>query len=444
VIESIPINWRMLTISIQLTTEGLGNIPNLGTRNDFAFIVGERRYMCPWYVANYLSPTIAQLQSMDPTISAFQIESIDTTGLFGNILTLGRGGRISFSPSDQLFYVSVFRELGNSEAIRAILDCVESDMSISNAVQLYRLRSELDQPRDDIVSFIASHFSEFSQSSSFDCLSDFDIELILSHRSLQFEHEDVLYDFVSSRILQHSNSLPLLEFIQFEYLSIDRISRFCQWSHEFFNLFNDSIWSRICSRLAQVLHRDSPDSQVSCPRRIVFTPDPHLPLDGGLISYLSEQCGGNVHDKQIVQVSASSTARNSPACAAKNLVDLKADSLYVSRDAPNQWICYDFGQLTIAPTHYSIRSRFDGGPGWNNIKSWVIEGSGNGDEWTEVDRREGNDELKDKNVSRLFEVTNSGEFRFIRLRQTGTTHDNKDFLTLSGFEIFGTVVHHPH
>jgi hypothetical protein len=160
------------------------------------------------------------------------------------------------------------------------------------------------------------------------------------------------------------------------------------------------------------------------------------PLLGGVISFLTARCNGNVSDKGVVVVTASNQY-NDTTCAAKNAVDLTASSFFGSHNQVNQWICYDFGDSRIKPTHYAIRSRYDARSGWRHPKSWVIEGSIDCHQWEEVDRRGNNDDLNAQNVVRLFTVTHSSEYRSLRLRQTGPNHNGSNFLTISGVEFFG-------
>jgi hypothetical protein len=139
-------------------------------------------------------------------------------------------------------------------------------------------------------------------------------------------------------------------------------------------------------------------------------------------------------------VTASDYYDSSIVYLAKNAADLTVDSHYFSSNAPNQWICDNFVDSTIKPTHYSIRSRRDVGVGDHHLKSWVIECSVDGKDWVEVDRRNNNNELNARNVTRLFIICISGEDRYIRLHQTGPTHRNDHYLVISGLEIFGLLV----
>jgi hypothetical protein len=56
----------------------------------------------------------------------------------------------------------------------------------------------------------------------------------------------------------------------------------------------------------------------------------------------------------------------------------------------------------VRPTHYANRSDFNGGPGYANPKSGIIEGSNDGITRTEIDRSEENSELNARGRLPLF------------------------------------------
>jgi hypothetical protein len=76
----------------------------------------------------------------------------------------------------------------------------------------------------------------------------------------------------------------------------------------------------------------------------------------GIISHLTAKCCGNVHDKGAVEISASSLHYNDPSFALWNAADLgNKGSCFGSRKGTGAWICSDFKELRIKPTHYTIR-----------------------------------------------------------------------------------------
>jgi hypothetical protein len=72
----------------------------------------------------------------------------------------------------------------------------------------------------------------------------------------------------------------------------------------------------------------------------------------GVISYLTVKCSGNVHDRGVVEITASSVSYTD---YPRNTADLGTNSDFWSEDEPGQWICLDFKTLRIEPTHNTIQ-----------------------------------------------------------------------------------------
>lgn len=151
----------------------------------------------------------------------------------------------------------------------------------------------------------------------------------------------------------------------------------------------------------------------------------------GVIAYLTQKYGGNVHDTGIVAVTACQ-----PWGRPKYAVDLDSEFVYISRNKMNSWLCYDFLDNRVIPTSYSMKSIDDRRP-----KSWAFEASNDGSSWTEIDCREDNYDLNDPMAIHNFTTSNipgKDGFRFIRIRQTGANHAGDHTLVISSLEIFGT------
>jgi hypothetical protein len=155
----------------------------------------------------------------------------------------------------------------------------------------------------------------------------------------------------------------------------------------------------------------------------------------GIISHLTAKCGSNVHDRGVVEITASCTQKW---CAPRNVADFgDRNSWFLSENKPGEWICCDFKTLRIGPTHYTLRA----GHGFH-LKSWAVEGSNDGASWTEIDRHENNSDLNAYGTVKTFAVARSGSVHMIRLRQTGPSHSNHvgtNGLLLSAFEVFGAI-----
>jgi hypothetical protein len=170
-----------------------------------------------------------------------------------------------------------------------------------------------------------------------------------------------------------------------------------------------------------------------------------------------------VHDHHIVDVTVgpfeNGTEAADPLSAAylnirdyqaQNAVDLDTSSCCRSFSHPdddddeyiphtrNNWVCYDFKERRIMPTHYTILTH-DSCPGSPHLKSWLVETSADGENWQEVAREEDNWQLNGENFIGTFTVAGGGESRFIRLVNIGENHAGSDCLLICAWEIFGTL-----
>jgi hypothetical protein len=147
-----------------------------------------------------------------------------------------------------------------------------------------------------------------------------------------------------------------------------------------------------------------------------------------IIAHLTMDCGGNVHSCGVVDVTCGSSEmethgasphsgayHNRDDCAAKKVVDWKTISYFYSayrmkeEDIPhtrNNWICSDFKERKVLPTHYALRLD-DGDSGWY-LKSWFIKTSVDGENWQEVAREEDNRELAGCLFTTIFPVAGGG------------------------------------
>jgi hypothetical protein len=153
----------------------------------------------------------------------------------------------------------------------------------------------------------------------------------------------------------------------------------------------------------------------------------------GIICDLTRKHEGNVHDKGIVTIPSKSVYEDNPSHGVGHVADLTSNTFFTSKDEPGQWIHWDFHNLRVRPTHYTINSY--------SLKSWVVESSLDGEAWTEIDRKTDNEDFKGGFAVASFAVSNSAECRFIRLTQTGKRHfDGSNYLAIQAFEFFGTLL----
>jgi hypothetical protein len=102
----------------------------------------------------------------------------------------------------------------------------------------------------------------------------------------------------------------------------------------------------------------------------------------GIIAHLTKECGGNVHDHHVVEATCGSfeegtlwAGRHSGAYSNHPMCVYAYSDVEINSRI--NWMCYDFRERRIVPTHYTIRT-FDCGPGEKHLKSWVIDTSADG------------------------------------------------------------------
>jgi hypothetical protein len=418
--------------TICLTANGFAHLPSNCYENDFTFIIGAQAYDCPCVFADFLSPRLARLHSNDPTIREFVIDVSDPHDEFNSVLSIFRGSRLVVSDSTLEFFLGVARELLNFELFKSLSALHGPDPQ--NFVEELRFWSESGESFDyeSLVAQCSASFFELPET-SLNKLSVDLLESILSHPSLRILTENKLYEFVKSQILRDESYSVLLEFVRFEYLSLDLISDFEKLISSSFYLLTPSIWRSLLPCIGHSLSPSSPSSDRYHWPCCAFSED--RPLDG-IISFLSQESGGNIHDRGIVEVSASGQVWSD--CDVGVVVDFNSGLKgFATANAANSWICIDFKGRRIIPTHYSIRTRTDYDA--SSLRSWVIEGSNDCQEWILLDTRQDNQTMNGLGRVATFSVANSCFVRSIRIRQTGPNSNGDHYLVFKSLEFFGTI-----
>jgi hypothetical protein len=284
----------------------------------------------------------------------------------------------------------------------------------------------LELSSDASISFISSHLYFISASA----LNQFPFSTLfqlLSHDSLWVSSEDDLYNYISSRISAHPDEWDLLRFVRFEYLSSECISAFVRdLISECDFAVDRPLWTAICRR--------TPSAFISVP-----CPLPGPKSMDGIMSYLSRKISDrvcpNVHYHKVVLITSSSQSSN-PGCALSNLGNVSDHGHFESALGPGfQWVCWDFQERRVRPTHYALRSA-----NLNYPRSWVLEGSLDRKTWTELDRQTDNSHLTTYFVVATFPISVQGEYRYIRLKLTAANHSGNNCLHFCGLELFGSLL----
>jgi hypothetical protein len=200
---------------VTLSAKGLANIIYPDYSGDFHFIIGEKPYACPSFIAQFLSPRISQLHQSDCTINEIKLESIDTSNCFAKFLSLGFGSSVSFESTDYPFLRSVCIELGAIELYETLF--IDNQTKITTDTIIARLKHAdlIGSWCETDITFAASHFSSLDLSSLLELPVSM-IFQILNHTSLTLKNEDSLYEMLSSFIAMDAQYSILLECVKYE------------------------------------------------------------------------------------------------------------------------------------------------------------------------------------------------------------------------------------
>jgi hypothetical protein len=286
------------------------------------------------------------------------------------------------------------------------------------------------------VVFCSSHLFELDLSQL--CELPYEVFCsIISHKSLQLRDEDSLYELIKSQFCLDSRYSHLFEHIRFEYVSDESILSFIGLINTSFDILTFTIWEALSHRLSLSVSPTLPNDRII---EMVHSQDCSFaegsPLNG-IISYLTRKYNCHVGDRGIVSITASSVA-DSQNWPLRNVAYFENQNSFYTKDEPNSWICYDFKDIRIKPTHYSIRSRRDNNS--DHLRCWTLESSQDGESWVELDRRENNTALNSQGVIASFSISQSIEVRMIRLRQLDKSSSHSYCLFVSAIELFGVVL----
>jgi hypothetical protein len=411
---------------ISLSSKGLANIPE--DEQNFEFILIDHSYRCSRFVAAFLSPRVSSLWLGDPTVSCLTLPLSDPDCYFEAILSLGRGAELAVTEQNLRFLISACVELDNNELLHTIFYDFQGEWTFETVLpRLILLHSENCEYESE-MDFIASHFHLITRAQLAKVSSSLLCE-ILSSGQLKVKSETWLYRLLADRV---AGDICLLEFIRLEYLSTEAMAEVVAAIKGQFDCLTFPVWLSLAARLGLPVAPTTQDSRLFW-KDCQF--DSTRPLDG-IIAFLTVKWGGNVAEKGVVDVTASGYWKeHRPRCAA----DLLADSYFESDAGPNQWLCYDFREMRVRPTHYSVRSQSNGSDNGFHLKTWVVEASLNGAEWTEIDRKVDNEALNRKNATATFACSTLVEARMVRIRQIGKNWLGNHTLLFSAFELFGAL-----
>lgn len=431
---------------LSLPPDALSTIPLSHYPDNFTFVVNGTSFPTKRLIADLLSPKIRNYHLIDEACDQISIET-RTKGNFSNILNIAIKGKQAFPNSEIKYVYEVLSQLDNFDFIDST-GFFSDEITVTNVFDKIDIKNSFRLDISEEISFLANHIGELS--SKIKKLDINIIELILRNDHLLIENEDWLYEYVIKI------NTCLLECIKFSYLSEEVMNDFISTFD--ISQLNIGIWNSLCQRLKLKIDINS---DIDSKRFKTQTLDIKYEGKGlkGIISYLSNQTkksnssseeeedlddddddDNNINQKVCVTASSSYSSSYSP----QNVLELDKDTLFGSRNQPDQWICFDFKDNLVQLKNYTIRSSNFWGPNREHPKSWVLECSNDKKRWKTIDKKVDCNELNEKGAIKTFLVENQHpKSRYFRLKQIGENCKGNYCFNISAVEFFGklTLMH---
>lgn len=366
----------------------------------------------------------------------YVVKVVDPKSCFIQVMDLLKGGSIEISEENKDVLFEIAKSLEITELYECIMSLYPEQLTVANVLTHLTLKANMQLPNSNEVDFVAANILSFDKAELAKLPNTVMCEILSSDALPKDKHEEI-YFLVESATKANPSCFSLFEKVSFEHLRVETMSRFislCDNMKGCISLYS-GVWRALCKRLLLDVSEGGaqlpiPDEKPSV--KISMTND-SFPLEG-ILHYLTQKGNGNVHKTGLVKVTSSShySIRHP-----YKIVDFTQDEYFYSNDAKNQWLQYEFNGYIITPESYTLKTRTYGG-GYH-IMSWAIMGSNDGENWSEIDRRENVTEMNDEGVVKSFKVTNPMSCKFVRICQTGPNSLGTDVMTLARFELFGAV-----
>lgn len=407
-------------------------------RKIFTFIVNGKEFHTNRLIADILSPKISQIHHVDPTISTFIINS-KHKGNFSKILNLINFQRNQIS-KEELPFLSEIIQLLDLNSIEVNFKDVDEKITLTNVFSkindhennsiFFRtnLQQEIDFLSSNIYQLKDENLEEFLK------ICKNSINQVLSNSKLKLKSEDQLLNIVNFLYKKNQEYSYLYKYVSFVNITKNKMKEFIEIFD--YNELDGEIWNSISKRL---LKDDKNEKENERYEEKVNNKGITISFNGdnefeGIIDYFRKKTNDNIINEMLI--TASSIGNSS--YPIKNLLNKDTNRKFLTQNTPNSWICFDFKNKKISPTHYSIQTHC----GCYLIKNWKLEGSNDNVSWDVIDEQTNCEFTHKSNIIHTFQIRNKSDkkFRYLRIFSTGKNWENYNEIYLSSIEFYGTLI----
>lgn len=431
----------MQKAQLQLKTTSILTVPFQIYDNDFMFIVNGKEFKTSRILSDILSPKISQIHSIDPTFNEFIITT-HNQGDFTNILKL-----LTFQsteiPISEIPFIAEIIELFENTSIDIPNQDQVTNVTLDNVFDLLkhqeRYKFFYSKSIQNLIDFISTNFYEISEKQE-DEMTQLSLDTlirIINNSKLLLKTESQLLKFVNKLYMKDRDASVLYEFVQFAKIDSESLE-------EFLSVFdiNDitiETWEQLKEKLRGNLNKTSSQRYKEKEKvGIEFKYDSNQHFNGIFHNFGKNSNGIISNDVNITSSSAGTDYRQPTNVVLYN--NSSRDSFY-SINMPDQWICFELKNHQLIPSCYEILSSpFPKGN--YHPKSWVIEASNDGNNWTIIDEQNNCSCLNDKSVIHCFPIKtkDNKSFRYFRFHSTGENWRNDNIIMFHSIEFYGSLI----
>ncbi|KAK8841733.1 hypothetical protein M9Y10_026678 [Tritrichomonas musculus] len=326
---------------VKLKFSSIFKIPFQVYKQDFTFLVNGKEFKTYQVISDLISSKISQIHLNDPTFDTFTINT-QSQGDFSHILNLVKFDEISINDNESDFFYEVMEQLGHDNfEINKVEENIE--YTVDNVLPLLLKKIKKHKKHSNEIEFISSHLSEVI---SKHCKEIFELDAstlsdILNHPKLRVKDEDEILKLVNEIYRRESSYSFLYGSVIFENVTIDSMAEFLTIFD--YNDLDIGVWKSISARLEKKIYKEIKQNE-RYKKRAKITDFIHKENDefNGIVKYLTDKTGGNIHDNGTISITASSFGKSNPP---QNLVNLNQSNYYLTKNGQESDNYHLFGSL---------------------------------------------------------------------------------------------------
>ena len=449
--------------------ETLENISKDKRNDTFNLVVNKIIYRVPLSYALGISPLITEKYLKDPTFHEFEIsinkdklnisnEEYIQTAIKKFIHGQNLSSDIFFEIGSHLRNKEMIQQWKKSNGLKkeTVIKVIEANRKIYDN----NINQEINNIKEELQ-YIGEHMEEMKE--EIKELNDDEVIFIFKNNKTKIDNEETIWEIVKERIKGMSrkanqsqannvdkrnfiNKSLLIGSIQANFLKKESFKEYIEMIEEediekerlILENIKRILLSNIDNLKLEGKEKEKATEKVN--EKVIHINHTNGQNFNGIIKYLENKHGKNIHEEGIISISASSSDRNKP----EQVINYDWNDHWFSNKSQNNWLEIDFKNRKVKINGYSIKT-YDNQDSMNcHLKNWIIEGSKDRNKWIEIDKKENNYDLNGANFQHYFPISQTtDDFQYIRIRCIGINHSQDNafvyYLDFTNIEFFGEI-----